>query len=521
MPQPGSSSWSCLGYGHLFLVLLPLTLLLLGMRRRKPRTAAAPPEVPPGPWRLPIIGSLHHLIFKPLTHRALADMARRHGGAHFVYLQLGEVPAVVASSREAAREVMRAHDAAFATRPMCVSVRATADLGLGLIFAPYGDHWRRLRRLCAAELLSAPAALRAVREDEAARLVAAAAASSPAAPVNVTALVTACVADSVLRAIVGERFRRRGEFVATLDEALRRINPGTSMADLFPSSRLVRALSGTARTAREFHRRMTALVDSAIEQHQELRAAALSGDDADAGEDLLEVLLRIQKKGGPDCPLNMGIIRSLMLDLFSAGSETTSTTLLWTMSEIMRKPQVLEKAKVEVRHVLQGKARVTEDDLINLKYLKLVIKEGLRLHPPTPLLLPRECMESQKIMGYDIPQGTLVLVNAWSIGRDPRYWDDAEEFKPERFEEVGTDFKGTDFEFIPFGAGRRMCPGVTLGQVQMELALASLLYHFDWQLPCGMVPSELDMTEEMGITVRRKRDLYLCPTVRVPPFPVV
>lgn len=166
---------------------------------------------------------------------------------------------------------------------------------------------------------------------------------------------------------------------------------------------------------------------------------------------------------------------------------------------------------------MQGNTRVTEDDLVNLKFLKLVIKETLRMHAPTPLLIPRECMESCKIIGYDVPKGALVLVNAWAIGMDPKYWDEVEAFKPERFEGSTVDFKGTDFEFIPFGAGRRMCPGIAFAHANMELALAALLYHFDWQLPAGVAPSEMDMTEEMGITIRRKRDLYLCPTLRVPP----
>lgn len=187
------------------------------------------------------------------------------------------------------------------------------------------------------------------------------------------------------------------------------------------------------------------------------------------------------------------------------------------MSELVRNPEVMARAQAEVREKLQGKPTVTEDDLVHLKYIKLIIKETLRMHPVVPLLLPRECRESCKVMGYDIPEGTTVFVNVWAIGRDPKYWDDAATFKPERFEDGSVDSKGTDFEYTPFGAGRRICPGMAFAQASMELVLAALLYHFDWKLPGGMLPSEVDMTEEMGINVRRKQDLYLRPVVCVPP----
>uniref|UniRef100_A0A0D9VD22 Cytochrome P450 n=1 Tax=Leersia perrieri TaxID=77586 RepID=A0A0D9VD22_9ORYZ len=309
--------------------------------------------------------------------------------------------------------------------------------------------------------------------------------------------------------MIGDRFSRRDEFLECLGEGLKLVS-GFSVADLFPSSWLAGFLTGAARAARENHRKNFELMDCAIQQHQERRAAmAARGEVVEEDDDLVDVLLRIQKGGGLDVPLTMGVIKAVILDLYSAGSETSSTTIQWAMSELMRNPRVMKKAQAELRDSLQGKPRVVEEDLVNLSYLKLIIKETLRMHLPAPLLLPRESREACKILGYDIPKGTTMLVNAWAIGRDPKYWDDPEEFKPERFEDGKIDYKGLNFEFLPFGAGRRICPGIIFAQANMELALATLLYHFDWSLPDGLKPSELDMTEDIGLTVRRKNDLYL------------
>ena len=183
------------------------------------------------------------------------------------------------------------------------------------------------------------------------------------------------------------------------------------------------------------------------------------------------------------------------------------------MAEMIRSPDVMAKAQNEIRKALKGKKAVEETDIQQARYLKLVIKETLRLHPPLPLLVPRECREECELHGYVIPVKTRVMINAWAIGRDPEYWDDADSFKPERFENSAADFTGTHFEYLPFGAGRRMCPGISFGLANVELPLALLLYHFDWKLPNGLKPSDLDMTETMGITAPRKENLRLLATV--------
>ena len=185
------------------------------------------------------------------------------------------------------------------------------------------------------------------------------------------------------------------------------------------------------------------------------------------------------------------------------------------MSELLKNPKIMEKAQNEVRGILQFQEKhvVDEASIKEFKYLKQVIKETLRLQTPLPLLLPRESMEQCEIHGYKIPTKTRVIVNAWAIGKDPKYWLEPERFIPERFEDTLVDFTGTHFELIPFGAGRRICPGIRLGLASIEVALATLLYHFNWKLPNGSKPQDLNMDENLGITARRKHELFVIPSV--------
>ncbi|CAL4943116.1 unnamed protein product [Urochloa decumbens] len=492
----------------IFFFFLLLLLFKLIRRNASPPSRTNPPptlRLPPGPWQLPLIGSLHHLLLSPfrdLPHRALLEMSKAHGP--LMLLRLGAVPTLVVSSAEAAREVLKTHDLAFCSRHLSATISILSSGGQGILFSPYDARWRELRKLCALELFNQRRTLsfRHVREEEARRLVSSISGESAAGgPVNLSEKMSCVVNDVVVRTAIGGRCGRRDEFLRELDEAVR-LTGGFNLADLYPSSPLVRRLSAAARDMERCQRNLHRIIASIINE----RTAAMSVPERE--EDLLAVLLRLQKDGGLQFDLTNEILSTVIFDVFGAGSETSSTTLEWAMSELIKNPRVMRKAQHEIREVFQGQGDLTEDSMDKLTYMHLVIKETLRLHPPGPFLLPRECRETCRVMGYDVPKGTAVFVNAWAIGRDSKYWDDAEEFKPERFQSSDVDFRGADFEFIPFGAGRRICPGMALGLTVMELVLASLLYHFDWELPGGVKPEELDMAETFGITVRRKSKLY-------------
>lgn len=181
------------------------------------------------------------------------------------------------------------------------------------------------------------------------------------------------------------------------------------------------------------------------------------------------------------------------------------------MTEVLRNPLAMEKAKEELEQVM-GKGKVVEEhDLSRLPYLSCIVKETLRIHPSIPFLVPRKVYNETKINGYIIPKGTQVLVNAWAIGRDPNIWEDSLEFKPERFLTSELDVCGQDFELIPFGAGRRICPGLPLAIRMIPMMLGSLLNNFDWKIENGIRYEKLDMTERFGITLQKFKPLYALP----------
>ncbi|KAL9228388.1 hypothetical protein vseg_003977 [Gypsophila vaccaria] len=199
-------------------------------------------------------------------------------------------------------------------------------------------------------------------------------------------------------------------------------------------------------------------------------------------------------------------------DMFAVGTYTSSATIVWMMTELIKSPSIMKKAQDEIRQVIRGKQRVEESDLLKLSCLKLVIKETLRMHPPTPLLVPKESYEPCKFGEYEIPAKTRIFVNAMAISMDPTVWDNPTKFDPERFADSSIDYRGQDFEFIPFGVGRRGCPGINFATLLIEIAVANLLYCFDWSLPKEMTRDDVNMDEAVGLTMAKKEPLILVAT---------
>ncbi|CAN6312219.1 unnamed protein product [Urochloa humidicola] len=437
-------------------------------------------------------------------------------------LQLGEIPLVVASSREMARQVLKTHDTNFATRPKLLTAEIVLYGWSDIACSPSGEYWRKLRQLCASEVLSPKRVLtfRHIREQEVASQVERIRSAGPTTPVDLSAMFTSLAITIVSRASFGNKQRNTDEFLKAMKAAIV-LASGFKIPDLFPTWQpVLAAVTGMRRALDDVHKTIDSTLEAIIEERRCIRDEKARSSKAAEEKNLVDLLIGLEERGSMGFHLSRGSTKAIIFDMFAGGTGTTSSSLAWGMSELMRNKRVMSKLQGEIRAAFRGKAAVTEADIqaASLPYLKFVIKETLRLHPTVPLLLPRESIDECEIEGYMIPARSRVVVNAWAIGRDPKYWDDADEFKPERFEGNAMDFTGSTYEFLPFGSGRRMCPGISYVLPILEVALVQLLYHFNWSLPDGV--ADLDMEEAHGLAAHRKSPLLLCATPFVTTEPV-
>ncbi|RCV43274.1 hypothetical protein SETIT_9G281800v2 [Setaria italica] len=481
----------------LWLVLSLIALYLLDL------FAHARRGLPPGPRPLPLIGSLHLLGGQP--HRSLARLAKIHGP--IMSLRLGSVTTVVVSSPDAAREFLQKHDAVFANRSVPDAVGDHARNSVPWL--PHSARWRALRKIMATELfaphrLDALQGLRCEKVQELVDHVGRLARESAAVDVGRVVFTTG------LNLLSRTMFSRdltsledhggSKEFQEVVTEIMETAG-SPNLSDFFPAlaavdpQRLRQKLAG-------LFARLHQLFD--VEVNRRLR-------ERDACEprknDFLDLLLDATGGGLTTAGLDRDTLRSFFTDLFAAGSDTSSSTVEWAMVELLRNPVSMAKLSNELVEVIGSRRKIEESDIGQLPYLQAVIKETFRLHPPVPLLLPRQAEAATEIMGYMIPKGARVLINVWAMGRDNDIWPEPEKFMPERFLESMIDFRGGDFELIPFGAGRRICPGMALATRMVHLVLASLLNQFKWRLPAEVERNGVEMAEKFGVTLKKASPL--------------
>uniref|UniRef100_A0A0E0J1A0 Cytochrome P450 n=1 Tax=Oryza nivara TaxID=4536 RepID=A0A0E0J1A0_ORYNI len=390
---------------------------------------------------------------------------------------------------------------------------------LDVAVSPYSAYWREMRKLLVIELTS----IRRVqsfayaRAAEVARLVDTLTASPAGVPVDLSsALYT--FSDGVIGTVAfGKVYGSAawsssewgGSFQEAMDETMQVVG-SFSFEDFFPSSALARwadALTGAAGRRRRVFHRIDGFFDAVIDKH--LEPERLS---AGVQEGMVDAMVKVWREQKDEAfGLTRDHIKAILLDAFVGGIDTTVVTTTWIMSELMRNPRVMQKAQAEVHNIVKNKSKVCEEDIQNMKYLKMIIKENFRLHPPGTLLIPRQTMKTCTIGGYSVSSETRIYVNVWAMGRDPNIWDNPEQFYPERFEDKGIDFRGSHFEILPFRSGQRICPGIAMGVANVELVVANLLYCFDWQLPKGMKEEDIDMDEIGQLAFRKKLPLLIVP----------
>ncbi|KAK9019576.1 hypothetical protein V6N11_054092 [Hibiscus sabdariffa] len=282
------------------------------------------------------------------------------------------------------------------------------------------------------------------------------------------------------------------------------------IGDMFPYLRWLDVVTGYIPSLKALSMEFGAFLDQVIEEHRALE----NHEENSHKKDFVSIIMQLQKDGMLEMDLTRDNIKAILLDMFVGGIETSTTTAEWMMAELLKHPHAMKKVQQEVRDVVGNKSKVDMEDISKMEYLKCVLKETFRLHP-AGVLVPRKTSANVKLGGYDIPSDTTIMINVWAIQRDPKWWENPEEFIPERFEKSSIDFKGEHFHFIPSGFGRRRCPGIPFGIASVEYLMANLLYWFDWKLAAGEIAENLDMTEVYGLSVTKKIPLHVQPMPRL------
>ncbi|KAJ6843274.1 isoflavone 3'-hydroxylase [Iris pallida] len=454
-------------------------------------------KLPPSPPALPFIGHLH-LFEKPL-HRALARLSTRHGP--IIFLRFGSRPVLVISSAPLAEECLTKNDVAFANRVHFPSVQTLSYNYTTLGAANYGPHWRNMRRITAVEVLSAHRlnSFSQVRSGEVVEMIRRLfqESSSPMGGaytrVELKSRLFQFALNNIMRMIAGDKHRGESseEFLKTVEEMFS-VAGASNVGDFLPLLGWVDA-QGVKKKVTRLHNYMDKFLQGLID---ELRH---ENDNEETKEKtMIGVLLSLQKSD-PEY-YNDQIIKSQIMSMLGAGTDTSSHTIEWAMSLLLNNPDKLKKAKAELDMQIGNGRLVQESDLPNLPYLHCVITETLRLYPAGPLLVPHESQEECVVGGYTIPRGTMLLVNAYAIHRDAETWEEPEKFVPERFKES----KGEGHNMLPFGMGRRRCPGEGLATRVVGLELGTLIQCFEWE---RIGEEGVDMSQGSGLTLPKAHPL--------------
>ncbi|KFK37346.1 hypothetical protein AALP_AA4G244600 [Arabis alpina] len=494
--------------GQALFLLFCFILSLFFFTTAKSRRASTSP---PGPPRLPIIGNIHQIGKNP--HQSFADLSKTYGP--LMSLKLGCLNSVVIASPEAAREVLRTHDQILSSRKSTSSIRSIDHDKYSVAWIPpSSDRWRLFRKLSVTHLFSphrieATKALRMKKVQELVSFIRESSEREEAVDISRASFITVLnIISNILFSVnlVSYDSEKSNVFQEAVIAGMEAAgNP--DLANFFPFLEFL-DLQGNRKKIKSFAEVFFKVFREFADAKTAEKSLRNNLKD-DTNSDFLDVILELSTGVEPE--LDNNDIEHLLLDMFTAGTDTNSSTVEWAMAELLRNPKTMAKAQAEIDRVIGKNGVVQESDISELPYLQAVVKETFRLHPAVPLLLPRKAETDVEILGFFVSKDTQVLVNVWAIGRDPSVWENPMRFEPERFLGKEIDVKGRDYELTPFGAGRRICPGLPLALKIVSLMLASLLYTFDWKLPNGVVPEDLDMNETFGITLHKTNPLHAIP----------
>ncbi|KAH9311181.1 hypothetical protein KI387_026216 [Taxus chinensis] len=481
-----------------------MVFFVLLIWRRKKNTLS----LPPGPPAWPLVGNLFQLTKK--TNESFFALSRQYGPLMTVYL--GMKPTVVVSSAAMAKEVLKTHDQIFSGRTIIQSVQTVSVHKSSIVWAQNGTYWRKLRRISNTELMS-PKRLRALqhlRTDQVSEMIRFIY-EERGTSVNIARTLIYTGLNLVGKMIFSTKVYDANnpdsvEFTNALSSWLKTVVK-PNLADIFPFLRFL-DLQGVRRDLTMYSKPVYKYLDEFINNRLARSSKEMGGHEREAEKDFLDVLLEMRSDD-----LSLIDIRYVIFELFMAGSDTTGSTVEWAMAELIRNPRIMKRAQQELEETVGRNRSVEESDIENLPYLHAVVKEIFRLHPVIPLLVPHRADRSCEIGGFIIPQHTQVIINVWALGRDPAVWKDPSKFMPERFlegEKCKIEYKGQDFDLLPFGAGRRICMGLHLADKMVHIVLASLLHSFDWT-----VNEEMDMDDTLGLVLKKRAELKAIPTPRL------
>ncbi|KAI3819969.1 hypothetical protein L1987_13823 [Smallanthus sonchifolius] len=496
---------------HILIWLIPATLILAFFKSTRAKS-----HLPPSPFALPIIGHLH--LLSPSPHQAFHRLSLRYGPVFRLFM--GSEPCVVACSPKTAQEFLRTSENAYLDRPRNSATVYITYGSKDFAFAPYGSYWRFMKKIVMSQLLNGATidSLLHVRQDEINRFIKSLSQKAKLGEaVNLNAELVKVTNNLISRVLLSERCSENAGAADDIRELIFEITEAMGTFNFSDNIWLFKSLDlqGFGKKVKDIHKRFDALIERIIKEHEEARTQGLQSE----GKDLLSILLDIAEDETIEIDLTRENIKAFILNIFVAGTDNSAIIAEWALSELINHPNVMKKALEEIDNVV-GKNRILqESDIQNLPYLQAIIKETLRLHPPVPLI-PRKSTEDHTIRGYHIQANTTIFINLWALGRDPNYWKNPLEFRPKRFQEKHMDVRGQHFELLPFGSGRRMCPGTSLGLQMVYATFGTMLQCFEWKVGKEGNLTSVGMEEGRGLNLPRANPLVCVPVARLDPIPL-